>query len=148
MTKRLTQKNLAKYLKTNGIKPAFKPAYDTPAFNPKTSRKGEALDVEQGARSKPLGEKVLAIRTTGACVIRFKAFRKRLADSDGNCFKFIGDAIQRAGVLVDDSTRYVRYITDPQEKVEKAEDERVEVTIEFESVDLNNLWVDLTKESQ
>lgn len=128
-----------------GIKSQLKSELPKRTIGSQIDGKGSSLNVEQCSGRESLGEEVLAIRTAGTCTIRFKAYRKRLADSDGNCFKYIGDAIQRAGAVVDDSTRYVRYITEPQEKVETEAEERVEVTIEYEEVDLENLWIDLTK---
>lgn len=132
----------------SGLKSQLKSELPKRSIASEIDGKGASLNVEQCSGREPLGEAILAIRTAGTCTVRFKAYRKRLADPDGNCFKYILDAISRSGALVDDSARYVRYITEPQEKVETEAEERVEVTLEYEEVDLDNLWTDLTKDKE
>lgn len=53
--------------------------------------------------------------------------RKRLADPDGICFKFVLDGIRLGGILEDDSTKEVREVRFTQEK---AKEESTKITIE------------------
>ncbi len=102
--------------------------------------KGAVPDVERSSGPKPLGTQRVALKAAGMCTVRIKVFRRRLADPDGNCCKYTLDAIARSGALVDDSARYIRIIYEGQEKVETNEEERVEFVLEYEGVDINDLW--------
>jgi len=46
--------------------------------------------------------------------IHTMSYRKRLADPDGLCAKWVIDGLVKAGVLVDDSHDYVRRVTGDQ----------------------------------
>lgn len=141
MATRLTEHELAITLSKKGysIQSSFGKGVRS-AFDTKTEGDGKAPNVEQHSGPEPLGTQRVALRYSGPCVVRFQFFRRRLADPDGNSGKYYLDALRYAGALEDDSERHIRLVTEPQVKVEKDEDERVEITLEYESVDVNNLW--------
>ena len=65
-----------------------------------------------------------------AVIITVHSFRYRLADPDGISFKAHLDSIVKAGILVDDSQKYVEEVRFKQTKIKKPEEERVVVTIQ------------------
>lgn len=140
MTKRLTQKTLAKYLKTNGIKPAFKPAFPSWASTPKNYGKGKGSDLEPCFGNEPLGTETLTLKYSGKCKVSLKFYRKRLADVDGNCGKYHLDFFRYCGAIRDDSVEEIVYEVLPQEKVSSEAEERVEIFLEYDFVDPNNLF--------
>lgn len=140
MTKRLTQKNLAKYLKTNGIKPAFKPAFPSWSATPKDYDTGKGGNLESCLGPESLGKEAVTIRYSGPCRVSFKAYRKRLADVDGCCFKYSLDALNYVGLIKGDEVGQIIYEVLPQEKVSSEAEERVEIFLEYDFVDPNNLF--------
>lgn len=100
-------------------------------------------DVEPSIGLQSLGAPRIAIKNSGLCTISITAFRRRLADPDGNCFKASLDFITRSGALVDDSARYIRLIIEPQVKVETNEEERVEFVLDYDGVDEDDLFVEI-----
>ena len=63
-------------------------------------------------------------------IITVHSFRYRLADPDGICFKHHLDSIVKAGILVDDSQRYVQEVRFKQTKIKKPDQERTSVTLQ------------------
>ena len=61
--------------------------------------------------------------------ILIHSFRHRLADPDGLCSKYVIDAIVKAGLLEDDSTKFVKEVRFKQTKIPKGEEEYTEVEI-------------------
>ena len=76
-----------------------------------------ASDMEQNASDAPMAEK----EATGSHPpydIAVHSVRKRLADIDGISAKAAIDGIVKAGILPDDSAKYIKSITYTQEKGE------------------------------
>jgi hypothetical protein len=63
------------------------------------------------------------------CGIHVHSRRHRMADSDGISAKAVIDGLVLAGVLEDDSPKYVKWVTYSQEKISKKEDEETIITI-------------------
>ena len=55
--------------------------------------------------------------------------RHRLCDADGISAKAVIDSLVIAGVLPDDSTKYVKNVTYSQEKIAKAQNEETIITL-------------------
>ena len=72
-------------------------------------------NMEQTASDEPLAEKKGARFNSPVC-IHIHSIRKRLADPDGISAKAAIDGIVQAGVLVDDSAKYVKEVSYSQEK--------------------------------
>jgi hypothetical protein len=103
-------------------------------------------DVESDSGYESLRAQAVSLNYTGKCVVRIKFYRRRLADySRANCEKYLIDSLTYAGLIRDDSEKEIRLIDEGQEKVSTNEEERVEITLEYEEVDLDNLW---TKKTQ
>ncbi len=102
---------------------------------------GEAADLEQHTRCQSVRAEKDTINYKGQCCIRVKVFRKRLADPDGNCYKYAIDFLRYCGALADDNEREVRIIFEGQTKVGTDQEEKTEITIEYQEVDFDNLWV-------
>lgn len=89
-----------------------------------------ASDMEQNIGNAPLGaEKVERLDTP--CRINLHSRRHRSTDADGCSGKAVIDGIVLAGVLPDDSTKYVKEVTFSQEKIKKSEPEVTIITIEW-----------------
>lgn len=97
----------------------------------KISGDGEVPNPESSAGHEPVCAQKTAFEYTGRCVLRVKVFRKRLCDPDGNLPKWHIDAIRNSKFIRDDSAKEVDYYFEGQEKVETAEEERVEITLEY-----------------
>ncbi len=69
-------------------------------------------------------------RFDGPVGIRIVEYRHRLADPDGACAKYLLDAIISAGVLPDDSAKFVKKIEKEQIKVGRDKSEMTVVEIE------------------
>jgi hypothetical protein len=105
-------------------------------------RAGKVCDVEPDSGYESLRAQAMAVNYAGKCVVRIKFYRRRLADySRANCEKYIIDSLTYAGLIRDDSEKEIWLVDEGQEKVETDAEERVEVTLEYSEVDLDNLWV-------
>ncbi len=112
------------------------------AITTKVGSPGQSSDVEPSDRLQSLRSQAVAINYSGIVTIRIKFFRKRLADySRANCEKYIIDSLTYAGIVRDDSSTEIRLIDEGQEKVATDAEERVELSIEYDEVDMDNLWV-------
>ena len=69
-------------------------------------------------------------RFDSPCGIHIHSRRHRLADADGISAKACIDGLVLAGVLEDDSHKWVKWVTYSQEKISKKEDEETIITIE------------------
>lgn len=105
------------------------------AITSKTSSSGEVSDAQCRTRLEPVLAPKASFRYTGRCTIRVKVYRKRLADPDGNVPKWHVDALRMSLLIKDDSAKEVDYYFEGQEKVERDEDERVEIVLEY-----TNAW--------
>ena len=68
-------------------------------------------------------------RLNTPCGIHIHSKRHRMADADGISAKACIDGLVLAGVLEDDSTKFVKWVTYSQEKISKKEDEETIITI-------------------
>jgi hypothetical protein len=86
-------------------------------------------DVERGAGHVAPPE-VRRQALFAAAGLRIRSFRHRLADPDGVCAKWAIDGLIEAGVLPDDSARFVKSLTYEQTKIPASEPERTEIEIQ------------------
>lgn len=108
----------------------------------KISSSGPSGNVEPSCGHEPLRAQAVALNYSGIVTVRIKFFRKRLADySRANCEKYIIDSLTYAGLIRDDSSKEIRLIDEGQEKVGTDAEERVELILEYDEVDLGNLWI-------
>ena len=63
--------------------------------------------------------------------IHFHSKRYRLADADGLSVKAVLDGLVNKGLFIDDSPKYIRSITQTQEKIPKSEKEVTIITITY-----------------
>lgn len=101
---------------------------------------GASPDVERSAGCPPIQSQKNTLNYSGQCVVRVKAFRRRLCDADGNCIKYHIDFLRYIGALKDDTDAAIRLIFEGQEKVGTEAEERLEITVEYPEVDFQNLW--------
>lgn len=98
--------------------------------------------MEPSGGYESLRAQAVALNYTGKCTVRIKFYRKRLADySRANCEKYLIDSLTYAGLIRDDSEDEILLIDEGQEKVATDKEERVEISLEYESVDEGKLWV-------
>lgn len=66
---------------------------------------------------------------TGMVCVRIVSFRRRLCDVDNLCPKYFIDCLRYAGIIKDDSPKYIT-LTVSQEQVRRKADERTEITVD------------------
>lgn len=116
-------------------------AFGSNAARAEARGEGTPSDVERSTRHEPVPAERVALNYSGRVRVRIKFYRRRLADySRANCEKFVIDAARYAGLLLDDSEAHMELIDEGQTKVESVDQERIEMTFEYEDVDLTNLW--------
>lgn len=76
--------------------------------------------MEQASSNESLAEKEVKRQDPRVC-IHVHSIRKRLTDADGISAKAAIDGIVHAGILKDDSPKYVKEVTYSQEKGEPEE---------------------------
>ncbi len=137
---RISENELQTILKRRGY--GLKSEIGKSSLESEVGRPREVRNVEPDSGYESLRAQAVALNYTGKCNVRIKFFRKRLADySRANCEKYIIDSLTYAGIIRDDSEKEIRLIDEGQEKVMTAQEERVEIILEYENVDLENLWV-------
>ncbi len=145
----MTPEDLAKITQRKGyaiiggskLKP-IPSAFGSAASQAASRSEGTASDVELRLGHESLPTERVALNYSGRVRLRIKFYRRRLADySRANCEKFVIDAARYAGFLLDDSEAHMELIDEGQIKVETVEEERIEMSFEYESVDLDNLWI-------
>lgn len=97
-------------------------------LNPSLCVPGKAADVEQTPGHAPLA-KEKASRLDGPTRLVITEYRHRLTDDCGGSHKYLVDAIVSAGVLEDDSLKFVKKIEHEQVRVDKTQSERTVVEI-------------------
>jgi hypothetical protein len=103
---------------------------------------GKVRDVEPDRGYESLRAEAMALNYAGKCKVSIKFYRRRLADySRANCEKYLIDSLTYAGIIRDDSEKEIWLIDEGQFKVETDKEERVEITLEYLSLDLENPWV-------
>jgi len=90
-----------------------------------------STNLEQAVCNATLPEDATS-RVSAPCSVRFHSVRNRLADIDGLSGKAILDGIVLAGILADDSSKFVKEVSHSQSKGNKAENEKTVVTITWE----------------
>ena len=63
------------------------------------------------------------------CNINIHNKRKRLADTDGICYKYSVDGLTIGGVFQNDTPEFIKEITSSQEKCKTGEEEETVITI-------------------
>lgn len=89
-----------------------------------------AADLESTAGHALLGTQKIE-RLDTPCRIHILSRRHRLTDQDGISAKYAIDGLIYAGLLRDDSPRWVKEVSYSQEKISSAEEESTVVTIEI-----------------
>jgi len=84
--------------------------------------------VEQDACPEPLATPHVQEPAKGRFLVRITSVRKRLADEDGLCEKYIVDCCRYAGILRNDDPGTARIET-TQRKAEKGEEEHTVVEV-------------------
>lgn len=84
--------------------------------------------VESNTSDAPLEAKEVQGRTDGRFLVRVTSVRKRLADEDGLCEKYVLDCCRYAGLIPDDSPELCKVETS-QRKAEKGEEENTIIEI-------------------
>lgn len=106
---------------------------------------GPVRDVEPSAGHESLASQRLTLSYTGRPVVRFKVFRKRLTDMPrSDCEKYYIDGLRYAGLITDDSAKQIQFKDEGHEQVQSTAEERVEINLEYESVDLDKPWIKIT----
>jgi hypothetical protein len=86
--------------------------------------------VESNTCNAPLEAKEVQRRTDGRFLVRVESVRKRLADEDGLCEKYVLDCCRYAGLIPDDSPELCKVETS-QRKAAKGELEHTQITITY-----------------
>jgi hypothetical protein len=86
--------------------------------------------VERNSSHAPLEAKEVQRRTDGRFLVRVESVRKRLADEDGLCEKYVLDCCRYAGIIPDDSPELCKVETS-QRKAAKGEEEHTQITITY-----------------
>lgn len=84
--------------------------------------------MEQNTSNAPLGAKETP-RFNSPVRIHFHSIRNRLCDIDGISGKAALDGIVHAGILPDDSAKFVKEVTHSQSKTSKGAEEKTVITI-------------------
>lgn len=102
--------------------------------------------VEPVALLESLQAKRVSLNYTGKVRVSVAFYRRRLADySRANSEKAAVDCLVYAGLIRGDSEAEIWLEDLGQFKVETDEEERIELTISYPDVDLDNLWVKNTR---
>lgn len=86
--------------------------------------------VEQTIGDAPLGAEEIPGLDTPCCIC-VRSFRHRLADSDGISGKAVIDGLVHAGILPDDSPKFVEEVTYRQTKIKSEAEEVTEITLSW-----------------
>lgn len=103
-------------------------------FLDKAGGEGEMSLLERGPRSKSVRPPNLTIPHSGRVFVRVKVFRQRLTDTGNDCWKYHLDACRYLGLLADDNDATIHLAEEPHEKVQTKDEERVEITLEYDGV--------------
>jgi hypothetical protein len=106
------------------------------------SGSGPANDLEPDSGDESLCAKKLQIGYSGKVRVRIKFYRRRLADySRAISEKALVDCLQYAGLIQGDSEKEIWLEDGGQEKVGTDEEERTEIILEYEGVNLDDPWI-------
>ncbi len=111
------------------------------------SRKEHYLESDSSDAS--LQAEKLQVNYSGKVRVRITFYRRRLADySRAISEKALVDCLQYAGLIEGDSEKEIWYEDGGQKKVESDQEERTEIELIYEEVDLDNLWVPVIKSNK
>lgn len=102
---------------------------------------GASPNVEPCVGLEPICEEKTTLNYSGQCVVRVKAYRKRLCDVEGNCYKYHLDFLRYCGAIKDDDVKAIRLVIEDQEKVATEAEERLEIVVEYPDFDFDNPFV-------
>ena len=88
-------------------------------------------DLEQDPADEPLGAQAPA-GLDPRCSIRVHGRRHRLTDPSGASDKAAIDGLVLAGVLTDDSAKYIKEVTHSQEQIPKSQPEETLITLTWQ----------------
>lgn len=115
----------------------------------KDNDSGEVKDMEQSLSHESLLAQCLQIGTSAQVRVSIEFFRRKTADySRAISEKADIDCLTQCGFIEDDKEPIILLQDLGQTKVESNEEERVEITLEYEDIDLDNPWVPRTKFGQ
>ena len=107
----------------------------------KNSDPRSVRNMESGSSDESLAKGLLTLNYSGRPIVRFKVFRKRLTDYPrSDCEKYIIDSLRYAGLIRDDSEAQIRFEDLGHEKVKNVDDERIEIEIIYEHINIDKLW--------
>lgn len=107
---------------------------------------GSLKDLESTSSYESLLAQCLSVGTREKIRVCLRFYRRRLADySRAISEKADIDCLTKSGLIEDDSSEEILLEDKGQTKVDSKEEERVEITLEYEDVDLDNPWVPRTK---
>lgn len=144
----MQQEDLKKLLKKPGygLSGGIKGSIGKSTLGDKDSRSGKVGDLEPTAKLESLRAEKLQVNYAGKVRVRLKFFRRRLADySRAISEKALVDCLQYGGLIIGDSETEIWLIDEGQHKVETTAEERTEIVLEYEAVDLDDLWVKAAK---
>lgn len=146
MPKRTTQSELASILakKGYGIEQAIGDRSISATIGrgklfDKAGGEGEVSLLERSAGPKSIRPKDLTIPHSGRVFVRIKVFRQRLTDTGNDCWKYHLDACRYLGLLADDNDATIHLAEEPHEKVKTKDEERVEITLTYEGVSVDDV---------
>ncbi len=113
--------------RARGMIPALSNAHD------QTHHTGTTAALERNPFHVPLAASEVQEKRTGKVHVRVSSVRKRLADPDGLCEKFVLDCCRYAGLIADDSADDITLET-TQRKAAKGEEEHTEITITYPEI--------------
>lgn len=141
----MTEDDLNKILSRPGYsisEPRIKSCIGPSLIESQIKREREIDHLESASSDESLHAKKLQINYSGKVLVRFTFYRRRLADySRAISEKALVDCLQYAGLIEGDSEKEIRLEDGGQKKVETDEEERTEIEIIYEEVDLDNLWI-------
>lgn len=108
-------------------------------FLDKAGGEGEVSILERSVGPKSVRPKDLTIPHSGRVFVRIKVFRQRLTDTGNDCWKYHLDACRYLGLLADDNDATIHLAEEPHEKVKTKEEERVELTLEYDGVSIEDV---------
>ncbi len=140
----MTCNDLKKLLKRPGIGITSK--IGKGSLGAKNCSSGKVGHLEPTAQLESLRAEKLQVNYSGKVRVRLKFFRRRLADySRAISEKALVDCLQYGGLIIGDSETEIWLIDEGQHKVETNAEERTEITLEYEAVDLDEMWVKAAK---
>lgn len=99
-----------------------------------TGGKAPSSEPEQRHRNAPHADSAPKASHPRKRIVRITCFRVREQDPDNGVYKWHIDAIRRAGLLDDDTSKAMRLEIQPEVKVDTFKEERTEIEILIEPI--------------